>query len=748
MTAWIPVTEYARLSGLDERRVREMASNGKLPARREVIGKCGRALLVALPPALHAKHLSENPAVAAVQGAMMIATGSREQFDAAPVAIKERALQRLELVRDYIAAIARGESDSDWLAQRIDAGAEVSLKSVHRWTRRCNERGLDGLIDHNDGSAKRGKFSIPIEARNFFYERYLDGTSPTIKRAIEDTRLAAIEYGWKLPKRDDPFYRFEKTIAKAVKSARRENIDKPSAVMPFVQRGMDVPYRTLQSDHHIADVFVHCEGTICGSEPCRAHRPWWTPMFDVGSRKIVSYKISLEVPNAQRILDAFRAAVAAEGLPERFYCDNGKDFKKAAEWKGGLSRDDQEFVGRRFKTLGIEVVFAKPYNAQAKAIERLFGTFVKRWWQGSPSYTGALGKRTERVQYICKNPELLPTFTQFVEALDAQITIYNTTPHRGTGMRGRTPAQAFREERIPMRRPHESALALVFWRCEERVVDRAGVRIDNVFYRISDIGVQVRYQGQRVKVLVNPDDISQALVVSPADELLSPAIAAPFATHDTRDAVTQSEMEAARKRTSALNREFRRSGSASARSDLRFIKANLPDLLKKSAAARREEEEQLVAAAGQMVASTVVIPRFSKIDRDLTRRADGYELTAADREAAASIPPLTEERLDQLLADFGRSHPAPNGSLRLVGSSEASTDEDRAAVEIERERLRLNRLRHAGLCVACALQSVTRALPEETELCGRCWLDIHADELDEGALQGLLAAIEEEEGKR
>jgi hypothetical protein len=162
----------------------------------------------------------------------------------------------------------------------------------------------------------------------------------------------------------------------------------------------------------------------------------------------------------------------------------------------------------------MKAIFAIPYRAQSKTIERLFGTFVTRMWKGSEAYVGALGKRTERVHNLFKNPAQLPTLHEFLALLDAEITLYNNDRrHRGQGMSGRSPAEVFSETRIPLQRPEEKGFAFVFWQYHVRMVRGCAVTIGSDRYLLAaDAGFN--YEGKYVQILVDPEDMRRAVVLT------------------------------------------------------------------------------------------------------------------------------------------------------------------------------------------------------------------------------------------
>ena len=756
MTTWLPPETVSRLlpDQPTPRHVVRLAQRGAFGnnIRRRTRGRNGRAIeiaLHALPEAARAAFLSSHPHHVRPSKSEELPPPIRSYREATQEQ-RDRADRRVAAVKAWQLFIAEWGSrrgitaaKDRWVeGYRLQHPIEhLSVASIERWASRFEAFGQDGLIDGNDGHARRGKPSIPRAALNFFLARYLDKDAPpTIARAIADTRLAADHYGWWLPEADDPFYRYVgRHVSPAVKLARRDAVDTPSTFLPYVQRGMDVPNRTLQSDHHIADVFVNCEGKVCAdARVCRAHRPWWTPMYDVGSRKVIASQISLEVPNSERILLAFRRAVEAEGLPARFYIDNGKDFKKAAG--KGLAASEEEFIGRRMRMLGVEVVFARPYNAQAKAIERFFGTFVSHHWRGSEGYTGALGKRSERTQELCAHPERLITFTAFAQLLEDRIAVYNHTPHRGTGMNGRTPAEVFATGRTARRDPDPFAFQLVFWQNQVRVLDRNGVRVAGFTYTPVDPDgrVHAAYLRKRVIVLINPANTSEAILCNRSEQFLCEARALELATHDTRDAITQAALDHVSSSRKAI-RAALYGGDRESRMRLAEYKRIHPQLLHRVAERLRDEERQLVASMGAPTAATVVIPVASVTRRAMEAARSAVmrsSLTDADRELAASIPPITDEQLDRLL-DEKRGY-APAAPLRAV------RDIDDAGVTAELARAARRRKAKEGLCVVEGCEEPRTRVVDEADECGRHWLAANADEFDEETAANLRREIERE----
>ena len=72
-------------------------------------------------------------------------------------------------------------------------------------------------------------------------------------------------------------------------------------------------------------------------------------------------------------------------IPKVVYQDNGKAFK--SRFFQNVDFEEDLFNGV-YANLNIHSVFAKPYNARAKVIERFFREFQEELEKGMPSYIG------------------------------------------------------------------------------------------------------------------------------------------------------------------------------------------------------------------------------------------------------------------------------------------------------------------------------------------------------------------------
>lgn len=120
-------------------------------------------------------------------------------------------------------------------------------------------------------------------------------------------------------------------------------------------------------------------------KPCRATL---IGFLDWKSTALVRYEIMIE-ENTQNIASALRNAILNLGkIPKFVYLDNGRAFR--GKYFRGKYKDGFEQYGFKgvYEKLGITTVFANPYNARAKVIERFFLEMQESFEKLLPSYIG------------------------------------------------------------------------------------------------------------------------------------------------------------------------------------------------------------------------------------------------------------------------------------------------------------------------------------------------------------------------
>ena len=159
-------------------------------------------------------------------------------------------------------------------------------------------------------------------------------------------------------------------------------------------------------------------------------------------------------------------------MPAMIHVDNGSGFK--------AQMHTDEATGF-FARLGITPMFALPYNARAKVVERFFKTleesFGRRWWSYcgysmDPEAKDALLKKFE------KDPSALPTLEQYKEGLRSWLVGYHQGEH--PEVKGKSRGEVWAESfvRTPLG-PGEG----LWWPREERVVNRQAVSLKGREYK-------------------------------------------------------------------------------------------------------------------------------------------------------------------------------------------------------------------------------------------------------------------------
>ena len=164
-------------------------------------------------------------------------------------------------------------------------------------------------------------------------------------------------------------------------------------------------------------------------KPCRATL---VGFLDWKSTALVGYEIMLE-ENTQCIASALRNAIInLDMIPKVIYQDNGRAFR-AKYFTDDKGFNELGFNGL-YSKLGIQTVFARPYNARAKVIERFFKEFQEGFERLLPSFTGssiqnkpAYLMRNEKFNKSIHN-EYVPTVAETIKMIDMWLSFKNSQP--------------------------------------------------------------------------------------------------------------------------------------------------------------------------------------------------------------------------------------------------------------------------------------------------------------------------------
>ncbi len=265
--------------------------------------------------------------------------------------------------------------------------------------------------------------------------------------------------------------------------------------------------------------------------------PEVTAILDVGTRYCVGWSVSFS-ENCIAVSDALRHAVSRHGVPLVYYSDNG----------GGQKNKmfDAPVTGT-LGALGIHHDTGTPGNPQGRGvIERFWQTVLMPLAARFATYHGKgadrdtlknVTREIDRALRAAKRdgvvalPRKLPTWAQFIAALDEAMEAYNQAHRHSSlprldGASHATPAE-YRAARIAqaggqIHRPSEEELAVLFMPAEVRRAVRGEVRILNGLYYHRDLYELA--DGEDVQVCYDIHDNSRVWVKRLSGEFIACAV--------------------------------------------------------------------------------------------------------------------------------------------------------------------------------------------------------------------------------
>ena len=245
---------------------------------------------------------------------------------------------------------------------------------------RINNDDWHCLINNYTFGEKTRKSILSEVEKTELLKNLLHPNQLNIGKAIKYTKMALTQHGFKSLCCDLTYRRFANNYKNEHYNiwieAREGNKALHDKVLPYITRDVsklevgDV----IVGDGHRLSFFVKNPYT---GNPVR---PTLVAYQDWKSGGFVGFEIMLE-ENTQCIASALRNSIINLGkVPKFVYQDNGRAFKAKYFIENGISG--------LFTNLGIQPIYAKPYNAKAKPIERLFIELQNSFEVMLPSYTG------------------------------------------------------------------------------------------------------------------------------------------------------------------------------------------------------------------------------------------------------------------------------------------------------------------------------------------------------------------------
>lgn len=449
-----------------------------------------------------------------------------------PEKAKQNALAKLDLIRKWQdfrrKAVNKLQADYDFVKLHNSSDSylfsvlgKISRGSLHRW-----KASLDGTEDYTRlipnykyVSVNEYRTCLTDEEIKIFMGLLLHPNRICIGKAIALTKYKLKEQGQSFIPADITFRRYAKWF-------KDNNYDKwvlardgekalSDKVEPYIKRDaslLDVGDILVADGHKLAFQVIN---PFTG-KPCRATL---VGFLDWKSTALVGYEIMLE-ENTQCIASALRnAIISLDMIPKIVYQDNGRAFR-AKYFTDDKGFGELGFYGLYAK-LGIETVFARPYNARSKVIERFFKEFQEGFEKLMPSYVGssiinkpAYLKRNEKFHSNLHN-DYIPTIEETIKMIDMWLKFKNSQPC--TNAPNKTIAEVL--ENRKKQNIDKSLLDDLMLATEVKTIQRNGVRFLNCDY------FDERLYGLRGKVLVkyNLFDLTSVKVFTPKGEYLCTA---------------------------------------------------------------------------------------------------------------------------------------------------------------------------------------------------------------------------------
>ncbi|DAA96942.1 TPA: hypothetical protein CPT80_03775 [Candidatus Gastranaerophilales bacterium HUM_9] len=362
-----------------------------------------------------------------------------------PEKSKKIALARLDLLNQWKEFCRKSDNklqaDYDFVnlhntsnSHLFEVLGTISRGTLHRWKNIINEtEDYTKLIpQYRYAKVNEYRTCLTDEEIKIFMGLLLHPNRLCIGKAIVLTK-------YKLQQQGQSYIPADITFRKYANWFKKNNYDKwvlardgekalSDKVEPYIKRDASLLEvgDILVADGHVLNFNVINPFT---GKPIRATL---VGFLDWKSTALVGYEIMLE-ENTQCIASALRNSIInLDMIPKVVYQDNGRAFR-AKYFNDDRGFSELGFNGL-YSKLGIETVFARPYNARAKVIERFFKEFQEGFEKLLPSYVGSAIQN--KPAYLMRNEKLhkqlhndfVPTLEETIKMIDMWLNFKNSQP--------------------------------------------------------------------------------------------------------------------------------------------------------------------------------------------------------------------------------------------------------------------------------------------------------------------------------
>ena len=449
-----------------------------------------------------------------------------------PEKCKQIALARLDVVHKWLEFRKQSQNklqaDYDFVklhntsnSHLFEILGKISRGSLHRWFAMLNgtEDYTKLLPQYKYSSVNDYRTVLNDDEIKIFMGLLLHPNRLSIGKAISLTKYRLKEQGQSFIPADITFRRYAKWF-------KDNNYDKwilardgekalSDKVEPYIKRDaslLEVGDILVADGHKLAFNVIN---PFTG-KPTRATL---VGFLDWKSTALVGYEIMLE-ENTQCIASALRNSIInLDMIPKVIYQDNGRAFR-AKYFTDDKGFSELGFNGL-YSKLGIETVFARPYNARAKVIERFFKEFQEGFEKLLPSYVGSC--IDNKPAYLMRNEKLhkhihndyIPTLNETIKMIDMWLNFKNS--QHCPNASSKTIAEVLEERKrqnVDINQLDDLMLAT-----EVKTIQRNGIRFLNCNY------FDERLYGFKKKVLIkyNLFDLTKIKVYTTKGEYLCTA---------------------------------------------------------------------------------------------------------------------------------------------------------------------------------------------------------------------------------
>ncbi|MBR1680721.1 transposase [bacterium] len=397
----------------------------------------------------------------------------------------------------------------------------ISIGTLHRWLRKYEQHENAECLQPNYKYTKQGEYNTILndEMKYILLTLLLHPSQYNYGKAIKLTKEILRKRGYEHFPCDLTFKRFADNYRKnnyAEWVLRREGMKAyHDRVEPYIERDI--------SKIEVGDVIV-ADGHVLNFQVInpftgKPTRATLVGFLDWKSTALVGYEIMM-TESTQCIASALRNAILNLGvIPKVVYQDNGKGFK--AKFFQNTDFEEEQFNGV-YQNLNIHSVFAKPYNARAKVIERFFLEFQEELEKGMPSYIGtsietkpAWLKRGEHLHaewHKKLTGNHIPTVAEASKYINSWIEFHNNQPcPNNKDMTIKDMLNTVQKQDIPVQRLND-----LMMKTESRTINKHGITFLNMHYR-SEAILGIR---DKVNIRYSLFDLSKIYVYSTKGEFL------------------------------------------------------------------------------------------------------------------------------------------------------------------------------------------------------------------------------------